>query len=101
MTNEFLKKQSDKFQLTFNNPQNSGFTHEVIKDTFFNNFKTASYLAMADEIGLKTNTYHTHAYFYMLSRVRVSTVQKHFPGAGYGICRKCDYNHIPNGRIAA
>lgn len=67
--------QSDKYLLTINNPVEYGYTHEKILKTLVDNFKTFSYLAMADEKG---STFHTHALVCFHSRVRFSTIKKHF-----------------------
>lgn len=72
--------QRNAFQLTINNPKDSGFEHNKIKETLITAFPTLRYFCMADEIG-EQGTYHTHAYVYFSSRVRFSTVKKHFPTA--------------------
>lgn len=70
--------QSKKYQLTINNPDKKGLTHEKIFEIIKNNFKTLEYLCMADEKG---TTFHTHVFVCFRSRVRFSTVKKHFPQA--------------------
>lgn len=67
--------QKERYQLTINNPQKYGLTHEKIKDILITNFKTLIYFCMADEMG---TTYHTHIFVCFNSRVRFSTIKKHF-----------------------
>lgn len=67
--------QSKKYQLTINNPDEKELTHEKIFEILKVNFKTLEYLCMADEQG---NTFHTHVFVCFRSRVRFSTVKKHF-----------------------
>ena len=43
-------------------------------------FPTLKYFCMSDEIGIE-GTYHTHFYCVFSSRVRFSTIKKHFPEA--------------------
>lgn len=76
--------QSNKFLLTINNPQDHGLTHEVIVNTFVSNFKTVDYVCMSDEKG---SCFHTHVFAHFQSRVRFSTVKKHFPQAHIDVCR--------------
>lgn len=52
--------KSRKFQLTFNNPQEHGYSHEAIKN-ILSSFKNITYWCMCDEKG---QTYHTHLYLY-------------------------------------
>jgi len=76
--------QSNKYQLTINNPLDYGYTHEKIFETCRDNFKTLQYLCMADEQG---STFHTHIFVCFSSRVRFSKVKKHFPEAHIEKCR--------------
>lgn len=71
-------KQSDKFQLTINNPHNFGFDHNKIKEILVTNLKTLQYFCMADEEG---STFHTHLFVCFTSRVRFSTIKRYFPQA--------------------
>ena len=73
-------KQSRRFQLTINNPV-PDFTHEKIKEILATKFKSFSYAAMVDEIGIKEQTPHTHIYVSFTNGVRFSTIKKHFPTA--------------------
>ena len=70
--------QSRKWQLTINNPQDHGMTHDEIIDRAqkFN----PSYMCLADEIG-EQGTYHTHVFFCSSSPMRFNTVKKRFPTA--------------------
>ncbi len=69
--------QSRKWQITVNNPADKGLTHETIKSKI-DGIKSIKYYCMADEIGLETNTPHTHIFLYC-SRLRFSTIKKMFP----------------------
>lgn len=75
-----MDKQSRKFQITINNPLPE-FSHAHIKELFSVSFKSFCYLAMADEIGNKGHTPHTHVFVCFDSAVRFSTLKKHFPTA--------------------
>lgn len=68
--------QSRKWALVINNPQECGFTHDVIKDIAMKFFP--DYFCMADEIA-KTGTFHTHIYIYSNSPIRFSTLKNRFP----------------------
>lgn len=76
--------QSNKYQLTINNPVDKGYTHEYIKTTLLNNFKTLTYFCLADEEG---SCYHTHVFVIFTSRVRFSMIKKHFPDAHIEKCK--------------
>lgn len=71
-------KQSEMYQITINNPVDKDITHEEIKKTLVNNFKTLQFFCMADEKG---SCLHTHIFVCFASRVRFSKVKKHFPTA--------------------
>lgn len=66
--------QSRKWQVTINNPADRGLTHELIMAKI----KSVKYYCMADEIGLETQTPHTHIFIYC-SRLRFSTLKRVFP----------------------
>lgn len=68
-----------KYQLTFNNPIDHGFTHEVIKTTL-NGFSGCVYWCLCDEIG-EQQTPHTHLYVAFRNAVEFSTMQQRFYGA--------------------
>lgn len=73
-------KQSRKYQLTINNPMDSGFTHENIQKILVTNFKAFGYGALADEVG-EQGTPHTHIFACFRSPVRFSMVKKYFSTA--------------------
>lgn len=70
--------QSNKYQLTINNPDKCGYTHKKIKSILFNKFITVRFVCMADEEG---SCFHTHIFIYFASRVRFSMIKKYFPEA--------------------
>ena len=76
--------QSNRYQLTINNPLEHGYTHDKISETFRDNFRTFQYLCMADEIG---SSPHTHVYIHFSSRVRFTMVKKYFPEAHIEKCK--------------
>lgn len=73
------EKKSRKYQLTFNNPNAHGFSHEVIKTTLVS-FPGIQYWCMCDEIG-EQGTPHTHLYLYSPNAILFSTLQQRFMGA--------------------
>lgn len=83
MENETYKKdsRSRKWQVTLNNPEAKGFTHEKIKEQLAA-FKNMVYWCMSDEIG-ENGTYHTHLYLHCSGAVRFSTLKKRFEGAHF------------------
>ena len=78
-----IDKQASMYQLTINDPLKKGFTHEQIFKTFQQNFKTLVYLCMADEQG---TMFHTLVFVAISSRVRFSTVKRHFEEAHIESC---------------
>lgn len=72
--------KSRKWQLTINNPDENGFTHESIKEKLIL-LSSVIYYCMADEKGLEEKTPHTHVFLAASSPVRFSTIKKHFPEA--------------------
>ena len=52
---------SRKWQLTFNNPEEHGWTHDKIREVL-RSFKTMAYGCMADEIGAEEKTTHRHLF---------------------------------------
>lgn len=66
-----------KYHLTLNNPQEHGYTHEVIKNILAS-FKGIEYWCMCDEIG---STPHTHLYLYSPNAIEFATMQQRFYGA--------------------
>ena len=76
--------QSQKYSLTINNPIEKGFSHEEIRRTLKDNFSTLEYYCMADEMG---ETFHTHIFVFFRSRVRFSTIKRHFEKAHIEVAR--------------
>lgn len=73
------EKSSRKYQLTVNNPEAHGLTHEVIKTTIAS-FPGCVYWCLCDEVG-QEGTPHTHVYLVFENAVMFSTIQKRFYGA--------------------
>lgn len=102
--------QSRKYQLTINNPldvelpdpENADsmikvpFDHAEIKRRL-GQLKSIVYWCMADEIGLETQTPHTHIYIRGHSNIRFSTIKNKFPTAhiesAYG-SSQCNRDYI-------
>lgn len=78
MVEQVKDTQSAKYQLTINHPEKKGMTHKRLIQILKDNFKTLEYMCMADEQG---NIFHTHVFVCFRSRVRFSTIKKHFPQA--------------------
>ncbi len=76
--------QSFMYQLTINNPKEKGWTHEHILKVLRENFKTLTYVCMADEMG---SCYHTHIFVVFASRVRFSMVKRYFEEAHIEKCK--------------
>ncbi len=74
------EKASRKYQLTINNPEEHGLTHEVIKTTI-GTFPSCVYWCLCDEVGQEGSTPHTHVYLVFENAVMFSTIQKRFYGA--------------------
>ena len=79
-----IDTQSFRYQLTINSPIDKGYTHSKIIEILRDNFKTLSYLCMADEQG---SLFHTHVFVIFSSRVRFSMVKRYFPEAHIEKCR--------------
>ncbi len=75
-----MDKQSRKYQLTINNPQDKGLDHEAIKEKL-KQLTACSYFCMADEIGLETQTPHTHLFITLRNSTRFSRLKRLFPDA--------------------
>lgn len=73
------EKANRKYQLTINNPEEHGLTHEVIKTTI-GTFPGCAYWCLCDEVG-QEGTPHTHVYLVFENAVMFSTIQKRFYGA--------------------
>lgn len=73
------KNKSRKYQVTINNPDIHGFTHDSIK-LILSGFTSLEYWCMCDEVG-KEGTPHTHIYLVATNAIHFSTLQKRFYGA--------------------
>ena len=73
-------RQSRKWQLTINNPQTHNLDHDHIKQVL-GQFKNCVYWCMGDEIGLETQTPHTHIFMMLKNPVKFSTMKNRFPEA--------------------
>ena len=65
--------QSRKWQLTFNNPAEHGFTHDAIVEAI-ENLASVVYWCLCDETGSE-GTYHTHLYI-CFQNPKLHTVRK-------------------------
>ncbi len=72
-------KAHRKYLLTFNNPADHGYSHEVIKTTL-GTFSSCTYWCMCDEIG-EQQTPHTHLFAAFKNPVEFTTMQQRFYGA--------------------
>lgn len=71
--------QSRKWQLTFNNPAEHGFTHDAIVEAI-ENLAAVVYWCLCDEIGSE-GTYHTHLYICFQNPKAHTVIANAFPGA--------------------
>lgn len=78
--------QHRAWQITINNPEDKGYTHEVIKQKL-DTLKAVNYIAMCDEVGQKAQTYHTHIYVHFSSGTRFSTLKNLFNEAHIDFAR--------------
>lgn len=78
-------QQNRKWLLTFNNPKEHNATHEEIK-AVLSKIKGKLYWCMCDEIGGKTNCYHTHLFLFRPSPFKFSQIKKMFPQAHIDYC---------------
>lgn len=64
-------RQARKYTITLNNPldMNPPMTHEQIKKSI-GELCSVTYWCMADEVGVKEQTPHTHIYLYSVSPIR-------------------------------
>lgn len=79
-------KPTRKWQLTINNPLDHGFTHDVIKDKL-SSIKNIKYWCMCDEVGLETNTYHTHIFLTRNTALSFEYIKNLFPVAHIDPCK--------------
>lgn len=77
--------RSRKWQITINNPEEKGYTHQVIKEKL-GEFKSMLYWCMADEVG-ENGTYHTHIYMALNGATRFSTIKKKFNGGHFEMAK--------------
>ncbi len=80
------ESQSRKWLLTINNPEEHGFTHNVIK-AVLSTIPSIEYWCMCDEVGTEEETPHTHLFLKFPSGYRFSTLKKKFPPAHIDYCR--------------
>lgn len=73
--------QGRKWLLTINNPADHDMEHETLQAILRDYFSTIDYWCMADEVGGKEQTYHTHLYIKFASPVRFSQLKYYFPDA--------------------
>lgn len=71
--------RSRKYQLTINNPADSGFTQDIIIN-LINEQSGVLYFCMADEIG-ESGTYHTHVYICYQNARTFTCLKNLFPTA--------------------
>ena len=71
--------QSRKWQLTFNNPAEHGFTHDAIVEAI-ENLASVVYWCLCDETGSE-GTYHTHLYICFQNPKLHTVIGNAFPGA--------------------
>lgn len=71
--------QARAWQLTINNPQNSGMTHEKIRE-ILTAIPSLDYACMCDEIG-EQGTPHTHIYIKTRNPLKFTTLKNKFPTA--------------------
>lgn len=71
--------QSRKWQLTFNNPEEHGFSHDSIVEAI-ENLASVTYWCLCDETGSE-GTYHTHLYIVFENPKAHTVMENAFPGA--------------------
>jgi len=79
-------KQSRKFLLTINNPEEKGLTHEVLEKKL-QAISALNYYCMADEIGAEEHTPHTHIFCHFNNPKRFSVIKNAFPEAHIDACQ--------------
>lgn len=86
MKDEKIPKSARKWMFTINNPVEKGYTHEVIQK-ILSTIKL-DYYCMADEIGSKTGTHHTHIFIRReTSAIAFDLAKSLFPEAHIDKCR--------------
>lgn len=83
--------QSRKWQLTFNNPADHGFTHEAIVEKI-EGFASVLYWCLCDETGSE-GTYHTHLYICFRTPRPHTVIANAFPGAHRETARGTSQNN--------
>lgn len=73
-------KQSRKYQLTINNPQEKGLDHDAIKKAL-EQLTALDYYCLADEIGATEHTRHSHIFLVLRNPARFSRIKCLFPEA--------------------
>lgn len=86
MSEKIADIQSRKWQITINNPEVKGYTHDAIKE-IIGKSKNILFWCMSDEIGGKEKTYHTHIYLHFSSAVRFSTIKRKFDGGHFEVAK--------------
>ena len=78
--------QKEKYQLTINNPIEHGYSHDQIKSKLLE-LGDILYWCMADEIGLESQTPHTHIYLHFENDRSLNRIKKLFPEAHIEIAK--------------
>lgn len=76
---ELSAVQSRKWQITFNNPLDHGWTHDAIKQILSSVRGKSLYWCLCDEVGDECETLHTHLFLYRKSPFSAATLQNMFP----------------------
>ena len=76
---EHKDTQAFAYTMCCNNPEEKDYNHGKIRELLMS-IPKIDYWAMCDEIGLETQTPHTHIYFHATQGIRHSTLRKKFPG---------------------
>lgn len=87
-----MKVKSRKYQLAINNPKAHDMCHDNIKN-IVPKIAQVIYWCMSDEIGLETQTYHTHIFIQFQNEVQFSTIKKYFPMAHIEIAKVSPYEN--------
>jgi len=78
MADGLSRVQGRKWQITINNPENHGFTHEKIREAL-EQFKGLLYYCMCDEVGDECETLHTHVFFVLRNPCTAERINNLFP----------------------
>ncbi len=87
-----MKLKSRKYQLVINNPKDHNMNHDNIK-SIIRKIAQVIYWCMSDEIGLETQTYHTHIFIQFQNEVQISTIKKYFPMAHIEIAKATPFEN--------